>query len=155
MILRRSFESLAGNGPEARGLRAQQRDRNTGRVPRSSHCPRPGACRSSASNTPEYVACHAIWPAGWLIGAPPGYIGRIALHCVLPLLLDEIETAHPDLFNMLLQATDKGRLTDQQANTARRAGVRMSATLSSLVVTTDAGVSNVARETLGFSRFSL
>jgi len=97
----------------------------------------------------EYMERHSV---SRLIGAPPGYVGfdqggllTDAVdqnpHCVL--LLDEIEKAHPDLFNILLQVMDNGRLTDQHGKTVDFRNVI-------LIMTTNAGAADMARETLGF-----
>ena len=101
----------------------------------------------------EYMERHSV---SRLIGAPPGYVGfdqggllTDAVdqnpHCVL--LLDEIEKAHPDLFNILLQVMDNGRLTDQHGKTVDFRNVV-------LIMTTNAGASDMARETLGFGNLS-
>ena len=101
----------------------------------------------------EYMERHSV---SRLIGAPPGYVGfdqggllTDAVdqnpHCVL--LLDEIEKAHPDLYNILLQVMDNGRLTDQHGKT-----VDFRNTI--LIMTTNAGASDMARETLGFGNLS-
>jgi ATP-dependent Clp protease ATP-binding subunit ClpA len=87
-----------------------------------------------------------------LIGAPPGYVGydqggllTDAIdqqpHCVL--LLDEIEKAHPDLFNILLQVMDNGRLTDHHGKTVDFRNVI-------LIMTTNAGASDMVKESIGF-----
>jgi ATP-dependent Clp protease ATP-binding subunit ClpA len=87
-----------------------------------------------------------------LIGAPPGYVGydqggllTDAIdqhpHCVL--LLDEIEKAHPDLFNILLQVMDNGKLTDHHGKTVDFRNVI-------LIMTTNAGASDMAKEGIGF-----
>jgi ATP-dependent Clp protease ATP-binding subunit ClpA len=97
----------------------------------------------------EYMERHSI---SRLIGAPPGYVGfdqggllTDAIdqqpHCVL--LLDEIEKAHPDLFNILLQVMDNGRLTDHHGKTVDFRNVV-------LVMTTNAGASDMARQGIGF-----
>ena len=97
----------------------------------------------------EYLERHSV---SRLIGAPPGYVGfdqggllTDAVdqnpHCVL--LLDEIEKAHPDLFNILLQVMDNGRLTDQHGKTVDFRNVI-------LIMTTNAGASDMARETVVF-----
>ncbi|WP_028967712.1 ATP-dependent Clp protease ATP-binding subunit ClpA [Sphingomonas phyllosphaerae] len=97
----------------------------------------------------EYMERHSV---SRLIGAPPGYVGfdqggllTDAVdqnpHCVL--LLDEIEKAHPDLFNILLQVMDNGRLTDQHGKTVDFRNVI-------LIMTTNAGAADMARETVGF-----
>jgi ATP-dependent Clp protease ATP-binding subunit ClpA len=89
-----------------------------------------------------------------LIGAPPGYVGfdQGGLltdgvdqhpHCVL--LLDEIEKAHPDLFNILLQVMDHGKLTDHN-------GKKIDFRNVVLIMTTNAGASDAAREAIGFGR---
>jgi ATP-dependent Clp protease ATP-binding subunit ClpA len=97
----------------------------------------------------EYMERHSV---SRLIGAPPGYVGfdqggllTDAVdqnpHCVL--LLDEIEKAHPDLFNILLQIMDNGRLTDHHGKTVDFRNVI-------LIMTTNAGASDMAREAVGF-----
>jgi ATP-dependent Clp protease ATP-binding subunit ClpA len=89
-----------------------------------------------------------------LIGAPPGYVGfdqggllteKIVKtpHCVL--LLDEVEKAHPDIFNILLQVMDRGVLTDTNGREANFKNVI-------LVMTTNAGAAQAARRTIGFTR---
>jgi ATP-dependent Clp protease ATP-binding subunit ClpA len=87
-----------------------------------------------------------------LIGAPPGYVGydqgglltdAVDQHPHSVLLLDEIEKAHPDLFNILLQVMDNGKLTDHHGKT-----VDFRNTI--LIMTTNAGASDMAREALGF-----
>ncbi len=97
----------------------------------------------------EYMERHTV---SRLIGAPPGYVGfdqgglltdaiNKTPHCVL--LLDEIEKAHPDLFNILLQVMDHAALTD---NNGRKADFRNVI----LVMTTNAGAQELARGTIGF-----
>jgi ATP-dependent Clp protease ATP-binding subunit ClpA len=97
----------------------------------------------------EYMERHSV---SRLIGAPPGYVGydqggllTDAIdqqpHCVL--LLDEIEKAHPDLFNILLQVMDNGRLTDHHGKTVDFRNVIV-------IMTTNAGASDMAREAIGF-----
>ncbi|CAM3089020.1 Clp protease ClpX [Sphingomonas antarctica] len=97
----------------------------------------------------EYMERHSV---SRLIGAPPGYVGfdqgglltdavDQQPHCVL--LLDEIEKAHPDLFNILLQVMDHGRLTDQHGKSVDFRNVI-------LIMTTNAGASDMAREAVGF-----
>ena len=97
----------------------------------------------------EYMERHSV---SRLIGAPPGYVGYDQgglltdavdqqPHSVL--LLDEIEKAHPDLFNILLQVMDNGKLTDHHGKT-----VDFRNTI--LIMTTNAGASDMARETVGF-----
>ena len=87
-----------------------------------------------------------------LIGAPPGYVGfdQGGLltdgvdqhpHCVL--LLDEIEKAHPDLFNILLQVMDHGKLTDHNGKTVDFRNVI-------LIMTTNAGAAELAKAAIGF-----
>jgi ATP-dependent Clp protease ATP-binding subunit ClpA len=89
-----------------------------------------------------------------LIGAPPGYVGfdQGGLltdgvdqhpHCVL--LLDEIEKAHPDLFNILLQIMDHGKLTDHN-------GKKVDFQNVILIMTTNAGASDLAKAAIGFNR---
>ena len=98
----------------------------------------------------EYMERHAV---SRLIGAPPGYVGfdqggllteAIARkpHCVL--LLDEIEKAHPEVFNILLQVMDHGTLTD---NNGRKADFRNVI----IVMTTNAGAEALQKRTIGFS----
>jgi ATP-dependent Clp protease ATP-binding subunit ClpA len=99
----------------------------------------------------EYMERHAV---SRLIGAPPGYVGfdqggllTEALtrkpHCVL--LFDEIEKAHPDVFNILLQVMDHGTLTD---NNGRRADFRNAI----IVMTTNAGAESLSKRAIGFSQ---
>ncbi len=101
----------------------------------------------------EYMERHSV---SRLIGAPPGYVGfdqggllTDAVdqnpHCVL--LLDEIEKAHPDLFNILLQVMDNGRLTDQHGKAVDFRNVI-------LIMTTNAGAADMARETVGFGNLT-
>ena len=98
----------------------------------------------------EYMERHAV---SRLIGAPPGYVGfdqggllTEALvkqpHCVL--LLDEIEKAHPDIFNILLQVMDHGTLTD---NNGRQADFRNAI----IIMTTNAGAAEMSKNTMGFT----
>ncbi len=99
----------------------------------------------------EYMERHTV---SRLLGAPPGYVGYDQgglltdgvdqhPHCVL--LLDEIEKAHPDLFNILLQVMDNGQLTD--AN-----GKKVDFRNVILIMTTNAGASDAAKEAIGFGR---
>lgn len=99
----------------------------------------------------EYMERHSV---SRLIGAPPGYVGfdqggllTDAIdqhpHCVL--LLDEIEKAHPDLFNILLQVMDHGRLTDHNGKTVDFRNVI-------LIMTTNAGAADMAKPAMGFER---
>jgi ATP-dependent Clp protease ATP-binding subunit ClpA len=99
----------------------------------------------------EYMERHTV---SRLIGAPPGYVGfdQGGLltdgvdqhpHCVV--LLDEIEKAHPDLFNVLLQIMDHGRLTDHNGKQVNFRNVI-------LIMTTNAGASDLARQAFGFTR---
>ncbi len=99
----------------------------------------------------EYMERHAI---SRLIGAPPGYVGfdqgglltdKIDQqpHCVL--LLDEIEKAHPDIYNILLQVMDYGKLTDNNGKTVDFRNVI-------LIMTTNAGASEMAKAPIGFER---
>ncbi|MET0361656.1 MAG: AAA family ATPase, partial [Sphingobium sp.] len=101
----------------------------------------------------EYMERHSV---SRLIGAPPGYVGydqggllTDAIdqqpHCVL--LLDEIEKAHPDLFNILLQVMDNGRLTDHHGKTVDFRNVI-------LIMTTNAGASDMAKESIGFGELT-
>ncbi len=98
----------------------------------------------------EYMERHTV---SRLIGAPPGYVGfdqggllteavNRSPHCVL--LLDEIEKAHPEVFNLLLQVMDHGTLTD---NNGRKADFRHVI----LVMTTNAGAELISRRSMGFS----
>lgn len=98
----------------------------------------------------EYMERHTV---SRLIGAPPGYVGfdqggllteavSKNPHCVL--LLDEIEKAHPDVFNLLLQVMDHGTLTD---NNGRQADFRNVI----LIMTTNAGAQEMARPSIGFT----
>src|ERR1700755_2719641 len=88
-----------------------------------------------------------------LIGAPPGYVGfdqggllteAIAKKPHAVLLLDEIEKAHPDIFNVLLQVMDHGTLTD---NNGRKADFRNVI----IVMTTNAGAETMNKATIGFT----
>ncbi|UNK49968.1 ATP-dependent Clp protease ATP-binding subunit ClpA [Lysobacter sp. S4-A87] len=99
----------------------------------------------------EYMEPHSV---SRLIGAPPGYVGfdqggllteKIVKtpHCVL--LLDEVEKAHPDIFNILLQVMDRGVLTDTNGREANFKNVI-------LVMTTNAGAAQASRRTIGFTR---
>jgi ATP-dependent Clp protease ATP-binding subunit ClpA len=98
----------------------------------------------------EYMERHTV---SRLIGAPPGYVGfdqggllteEINKHPHSVLLLDEIEKAHPDVFNLLLQVMDHGTLTD---NNGRKADFRNVI----IVMTTNAGASEAARASIGFT----
>ena len=98
----------------------------------------------------EYMERHAV---SRLIGAPPGYVGfeqggqlteAINKHPYAVLLLDEIEKAHPDIFNVLLQVMDHGTLTD---NNGRKADFRNVV----LIMTTNAGAESLSRPSLGFT----
>ncbi|MFN3076681.1 MAG: ATP-dependent Clp protease ATP-binding subunit ClpA [Alphaproteobacteria bacterium] len=99
----------------------------------------------------EYMERHSV---SRLIGAPPGYVGfdqggllTDAVdqhpHCVL--LLDEIEKAHPDVFNILLQIMDHGKLTDHNGKSIDFRSVI-------LIMTTNAGAADLARAAIGFER---
>ena len=99
----------------------------------------------------EYMERHTV---SRLIGAPPGYVGHdqgglltdaVDQHRHAVLLLDEIEKAHPDLFNILLQVMDHGSLTD--AN-----GKKVDFRNVVLIMTTNAGASDAAKEAIGFGR---
>lgn len=96
----------------------------------------------------EYMERHTV---SLLIGAPPGYVGydqggllteAVLKHPHSVLLLDEIEKAHPDVFNLLLQVMDNGTLTD---NNGRKADFRNVI----LVMTTNAGVQETQRQSIG------
>ncbi|EGV18443.1 ATP-dependent Clp protease ATP-binding subunit ClpA [Thiocapsa marina] len=98
----------------------------------------------------EYMERHTV---SRLIGAPPGYVGfdqggllteEVNKHPHAVLLLDEIEKAHPDVFNLLLQVMDHGTLTD---NNGRKADFRNVV----LVMTTNAGAEDTARRSIGFT----
>jgi len=99
----------------------------------------------------EYMEPHSV---SRLIGAPPGYVGfdqggllteKIVKtpHCVL--LLDEVEKAHPDIFNILLQVMDRGVLTDTNGREANFKNVV-------LVMTTNAGAAQASRRSIGFTK---
>src|SRR5579863_6531170 len=97
----------------------------------------------------EYMERHSV---SRLIGAPPGYVGfdqgglltdAIDQHPHTVLLLDEIEKAHPDLFNILLQVMDYGKLTDHN-------GKQIDFRNVILIMTTNAGASDLAKESIGF-----
>ena len=99
----------------------------------------------------EYMERHAV---SRLIGAPPGYVGfdqggllteAIAKHPYSVVLLDEIEKAHPDIFNILLQVMDHGTLTD---NNGRKADFRNTV----IVMTTNAGAAELSKSTMGFTQ---
>lgn len=99
----------------------------------------------------EYMERHSV---ARLIGSPPGYVGYEQgglltdkvdqnPHCVL--LLDEIEKAHPDIYNLLLQVMDYGKLTDNNGKTIDFRNVI-------LIMTTNAGAAELARAPVGFER---
>lgn len=99
----------------------------------------------------EHMESHSV---SRLIGAPPGYVGfdqggllteKIVKtpHCVL--LLDEVEKAHPDIFNILLQVMDRGVLTDTNGREANFRNVI-------LVMTTNAGATQASRRSIGFTK---
>ncbi len=99
----------------------------------------------------EYMERHTV---SRLIGAPPGYVGfdqgglltdaiDQTPHCVV--LLDEIEKAHPDLFNVLLQVMDHGKLTDNNGKSVDFRNVV-------LIMTTNAGAADMAKPAIGFGR---
>jgi ATP-dependent Clp protease ATP-binding subunit ClpA len=99
----------------------------------------------------EYMERHSV---SRLIGAPPGYVGfdqgglltdAIDQHPHAVLLLDEIEKAHMDLFNILLQVMDHGKLTDHNGKTVDFRNVI-------LIMTTNAGAADMAKEAIGFGR---
>src|SRR5450631_2403511 len=98
----------------------------------------------------EYMERHAV---SRLIGAPPGYVGfdqggqlteAVTKHPYSVVLLDEIEKAHPDIFNILLQVMDHGTLTD---NNGRKADFRNVI----IIMTTNAGADTLARSSIGFT----
>ncbi|HBS21220.1 MULTISPECIES: ATP-dependent Clp protease ATP-binding subunit ClpA [Thalassospira] len=99
----------------------------------------------------EYMERHSV---SRLIGAPPGYVGfdqgglltdSVDQHPHAVVLLDEIEKAHPDLFNILLQVMDHGKLTDNNGKTVDFRNIV-------LVMTTNAGASDMAKPPIGFKR---
>ena len=99
----------------------------------------------------EYMERHTV---SRLIGAPPGYVGfdqgglltdAVTKHPHAVVLLDEIEKAHPEVFNLLLQVMDHGTLTD---NNGRKADFRNVI----LVMTTNAGAESISRRTIGFTK---
>jgi ATP-dependent Clp protease ATP-binding subunit ClpA len=99
----------------------------------------------------EYMERHTV---SRLIGAPPGYVGfdqgglltdAIDQHPHAVLLLDEIEKAHPDLFNILLQVMDHGKLTDHNGKSVDFRNVI-------LIMTTNAGAAMMAKASIGFGR---
>jgi ATP-dependent Clp protease ATP-binding subunit ClpA len=98
----------------------------------------------------EYMERHAV---SRLIGAPPGYVGfdqggqlteAVTKHPYSVVLLDEIEKAHPDIFNILLQVMDHGTLTD---NNGRKADFRNVI----IIMTTNAGAEQLAKSSMGFT----
>ncbi|CAN1497331.1 clpA ATP-binding subunits of Clp protease and DnaK/DnaJ chaperones [Methylophilaceae bacterium] len=98
----------------------------------------------------EYMERHAV---SRLIGAPPGYVGfeqgglmteAVNKHPYCVILLDEIEKAHPDIFNVLLQVMDHGTLTD---NNGRKADFRN----ATIIMTTNAGAENLSKTNMGFT----
>ena len=98
----------------------------------------------------EYMERHAV---SRLIGAPPGYVGfeqggllteQVTKHPYAVLLLDEIEKAHPDIFNVLLQVMDHGTLTD---NNGRKADFRNVV----IIMTTNAGAESLSKSSIGFT----
>lgn len=99
----------------------------------------------------EYMERHTV---SRLIGAPPGYVGfdqggllteAVTKHPHSVVLLDEIEKAHPEVFNLLLQVMDHGTLTD---NNGRKADFRNVI----LIMTTNAGAEDISRNSIGFSK---
>jgi ATP-dependent Clp protease ATP-binding subunit ClpA len=99
----------------------------------------------------EYMERHTV---SRLIGAPPGYVGfdqggllteEINKYPHSVLLLDEVEKAHPDIFNLLLQVMDNGTLTD---NNGRKADFRNVV----VVMTTNAGAADMSRASIGFTK---
>ena len=98
----------------------------------------------------EYMERHAV---SRLIGAPPGYVGfeqgglmteAVNKHPYCVILLDEIEKAHPDIFNVLLQVMDHGTLTD---NNGRKADFRN----ATIIMTTNAGAESLSKTNMGFT----
>lgn len=101
----------------------------------------------------EYMEKHSV---SRLIGTPPGYVGfdqgglltdAVDKHPYAVLLLDEIEKAHPDLFNILLQVMDYGRLTDSN-------GKQIDFSNIILIMTTNAGAADLSKPAMGFARQS-
>ena len=99
----------------------------------------------------EYMERHSV---SRLIGAPPGYVGfdqgglmtdQVDQHPHAVLLLDEIEKAHPDVFNLLLQVMDHGKLTDNNGKSVDFRSII-------LVMTTNAGASELHKQAIGFER---
>lgn len=99
----------------------------------------------------EYMERHSV---ARLIGSPPGYVGyeqgglltdKVDQHPHCILLLDEIEKAHPDIYNLLLQVMDYGKLTDNNGKTIDFRNVI-------LIMTTNAGASDLAKPPMGFER---
>lgn len=99
----------------------------------------------------EYMEAHT---ASRLIGAPPGYVGydqggllteKINQHPHCVLLLDEIEKAHPDVFNLLLQVMDHGTLTDNNGRVAIFKQVI-------IIMTTNVGADSISRSSMGFTQ---
>ena len=99
----------------------------------------------------EYMERHSV---SRLIGAPPGYVGfdqgglltdAIDQHPHAVLLLDEIEKAHPDIFNLLLQVMDNGRLTDHNGKVIDFRNII-------IIMTTNAGASELSKQAIGFGR---
>ncbi|BCX18137.1 MAG: ATP-dependent Clp protease ATP-binding subunit ClpA [Geminicoccaceae bacterium] len=99
----------------------------------------------------EYMERHAV---SRLIGAPPGYVGfdqgglltdAVDQHPHAVLLLDEIEKAHPDVYNILLQVMDYGKLTDNNGKTVDFRNVI-------LIMTTNAGAADMSKPAMGFGR---
>ena len=99
----------------------------------------------------EYMERHSV---SRLLGAPPGYVGfdqgglltdAIDQHPHAVLLLDEIEKAHPDLFNILLQVMDHGKLTDHNGKSVDFRNII-------LIMTTNAGAADMAKSAIGFGR---
>ncbi len=99
----------------------------------------------------EYMERHAV---SRLIGAPPGYVGfdqgglltdAVDQHRHAVLLLDEIEKAHPDVFNILLQVMDYGKLTDNNGKTVDFRNII-------LIMTTNAGASDMSKPVMGFGQ---
>jgi len=99
----------------------------------------------------EYMERHTV---SRLLGAPPGYVGydqggqlsdAVDQHPHSVLLLDEIEKAHPDIFNILLQVMDNGQITDSN-------GKKIDCRNIILIMTTNAGAADAAKESIGFGR---
>ena len=141
----------------------------TGRSARSCSSGPPASARPSCArpwpsscSTPKRRWCASTCPSSWrkhsvarLIGAPPGYVGyeeggylteAVRRRPYSVILMDEVEKAHPDVFNVLLQVLDDGRLTDGQGRTVdfRNAVIVLTSNLGSDIIQQKAGEANYA-----------